>query len=223
MPRAPRYGVKFVGYLANVIARKYGRDVEYAGLDFVSGAASMHADGGWVIVPKRIDLKPFLESLPKLANELQEAHISGNAQRTRHLFSKAFVEALLEDFREWGAEAIVRVRTETPTAYLRVCATLVPKELKLEHSQAVKALSDEEIERAIEYIQTILAAQAGEAAKVIEGTAEPAALPAPEAQSIRSGLEPKRQRRPNRLVMQAETAVGPRERISRRVPPPSRA
>jgi hypothetical protein len=73
MPREPRYGVKFVGYSAEVIARKNGRDVEYAMLDFVSGAASMHAHGGWVIVPKRIDLKPFLESLPKLANELQEA------------------------------------------------------------------------------------------------------------------------------------------------------
>jgi hypothetical protein len=45
-PRAPRYGVKFVGYSADVIARKYGRDVEYAVLDFVSGAASMNADGG---------------------------------------------------------------------------------------------------------------------------------------------------------------------------------
>jgi hypothetical protein len=65
MPREPRYGVKFVGYSANVIARKNGRDVEYARLDFVSGAAFMRADGGWVTVPKRIDLKPFLESLPK--------------------------------------------------------------------------------------------------------------------------------------------------------------
>jgi hypothetical protein len=150
-------------------------------------------------------------------------NLGGNAQRTRHLFSKAFVEALLEDFREWGAEAIVRVRTETPAAYLRVCAMLVPKELKLEHSQAVKALSDEQIEQAIEAIQTMLAARAGEASKVLEGTAKPAALPAPEAQSIGAGLEPKCQRRPNRLLMQADTAVGPRQRISRRVPPPSRA
>src|SRR5262249_49723262 len=45
-------------------------------------------------------------------------NLGGNAQRTRHLFSKAFVEALLEDFREWGPEAIARVRTETPAAYL---------------------------------------------------------------------------------------------------------
>jgi hypothetical protein len=65
MPREPRYGVKFVGYSANVIARKNGRDVEYARLDFVSGAAFMRADGGWVTVPKPTDLKPFLESLPK--------------------------------------------------------------------------------------------------------------------------------------------------------------
>ena len=73
MPREPRYGVKFVGYSADVIARKYGRDVVYATLDFVSGAAFMNAEGGLVTVDKRIDLKPFLESLPKLANELQEA------------------------------------------------------------------------------------------------------------------------------------------------------
>jgi hypothetical protein len=81
-------------------------------------------------------------------------------------------------------------------------------------------MSDEQIEAAIEAIQTMLAARAGEAAKVIEGMA-PAALPAPEAQSIGAGLKPKRQRRPNRLVMQA--GAGPHERISRRVPPPSRA
>jgi hypothetical protein len=72
--------------------------------------------------------------------------------------------------------------------------------------------------------KNMLAAQAGEAAKVIEGTAEPAALPAPEA-SIGAGLEPKRQRRPNRLMMQADTAVGPRERTprKRKVPSPPAA
>src|SRR5215831_2970873 len=106
-------------------------------------------------------------------------NLGGNAQRTRHMFSKAFVEALLEDFREWGAEAIVRVRTETPAAYLRVCATLVPKELKVERSSGVKAMTDEQIEQAIEAIQTMLEQRAGEQPPVIEGVAEPAALPAP--------------------------------------------
>ena len=71
---------------------------------------------------------------------------------------------------------------------------LVPREMKVEHSGGVKAMSDEEIEQAIEAIQGMLAARAGEAAKVIEGTAEPAALPAPEAQSIEAPPEAKRRR-----------------------------
>src|SRR5262245_10861957 len=138
-------------------------------------------------------------------------NLGGNAQRTRHIFNKAFLEALANDFREGGPQAIAKVRKYQPAAYMKICALLVPREMKVEHSGGVKAMSDEEIEQAIEAIQTMLAARAGEAAKVIEGTAEPAALPAPEAQSIGAGLEPKRQRRPNRLLMQADTAVGPRE------------
>ena len=73
MPRKAKYGVQFIGYSAHVIAReKYGREVDYAMLDFVSGATSMHADGGWVMVPKRIDVEPFLKNLPKLANDLED-------------------------------------------------------------------------------------------------------------------------------------------------------
>jgi hypothetical protein len=113
-------------------------------------------------------------------------NIAGNAQRTRHLFSKAFVEALSEDFRAGGAEAILRVRTEAPGTYLRICATLIPRELKLEHSQYVKTLSDEQIEQAIKAIQTMLAARAGE---VIECTPELDALPAPNGPSPEAARE----------------------------------
>jgi hypothetical protein len=35
----------------------------------------------------------------------------GNAQRTRHVFNKAFLEALAEHFREHGREVIERVAT----------------------------------------------------------------------------------------------------------------
>ena len=80
-----KYAVTFVGYSANVIARKYGREIQYATLDFVSGAAAMLADGGYVLVPRRIDLGSFLNSLPKLANELQ----SLQRQRDRKLSQQA--------------------------------------------------------------------------------------------------------------------------------------
>jgi hypothetical protein len=96
---------------------------------------------------------------------------------------------------------------------------LCPRDVKVEHSGGVKAMSDEEIEQAIELIQTMLAARAGEAAKVIEGTAEPAALPAPNGPSpeaaLEATLEPTK-RKPNRLMMEADTAIGPRVRKTRK-------
>ena len=95
----------------------------------------------------------------------------------------------------------------------------------MEHSGGVKAMTDEQIERSIELIKEMLAQrEAGAAAKVIEGTAEPAALPAPNGPSpeaaLEATLEPTK-RKPNRL-MEADTAVGPQERKPRkRVPSPA--
>ena len=92
--------------------------------------------------------------------------------------------------------------------------------MKVEHSgDVIKAMSDEQIEQAIEVIQTMLAAQADEATKVIEGTAGPASLPAPNGPApeaaLEATLEPTK-RKPNRLMMEADTAVGPQERKPRK-------
>jgi hypothetical protein len=150
----------------------------------------------------------------------------GSPEATRRAFNKRFLLDLAEDWQQHGREVFKRVRRESPASYLKVCAMLVPKEVKLEHStSAIKAMSDEQIEAAIEAIQGILAARADEAAKVIEGTAEPAALPAPNRPSpeaaLEATLEPTK-RKPNRLMMEADTPIGPRERTPRkRVPSPT--
>ena len=63
---------------------------------------------------------------------------------------------------------------------MKICALLVPREMKVEHAGGVKAMSDEQIEQAIAAIEAMLAARSGEAAKVIEGEAEVVpSLPAP--------------------------------------------
>ncbi|OLB72229.1 MAG: hypothetical protein AUI16_21085 [Alphaproteobacteria bacterium 13_2_20CM_2_64_7] len=111
-----------------------------------------------------------------------------------------FIAALLRDFRHGGPKAIERVRRTQPAAYLKILALLVPREHKVQHSNPIKDLTDEELEAAIEYISGALAAKAGDQANVIEGRVEPAALPAPE-------LEPQR-KRPNRLLEHADSAVG---------------
>src|SRR6266516_999805 len=107
----------------------------------------------------------------------------GNRHRTRHLLNQEFMQALLLNFRHQGKKAIEKVARNQPAAYLKILALLVPREMKVEHSGGVKAMTDEQIEAAIEAIQAMLEQRAGESAKLIEGIAEPAALPAPKTQS----------------------------------------
>ena len=65
------------------------------------------------------------------------------------------------------------MRQTQPGTYLKVLALLIPREHKVEHSNPLKDLTDEQLEAMIEYIETSLAAQAGAPAKMIEGTIEP--------------------------------------------------
>ena len=135
----------------------------------------------------------------------------GNRHRTRHLLNQEFMQALLLNFRHQGKKAIEKVARNQPAAYLKILALLVPREMKLEHTGGVKAMSDEQIEQAIETIQGMLEQRAGSAAKVIEGTAETVALPAPD-------VDPDG---PNKVMDAADTAVQPRERKPRKVPSPA--
>jgi hypothetical protein len=97
---------------------------------------------------------------------------------------------------------------------LKILALLIPREHKVQHSNSLKDLTDEQLEAMIEYIKTSLEAQAGD--RVIEGTIEPAAVEAtappvlesPKCKSIR-------------LMIDADSAVGPRERKPRKVPSPA--
>ena len=102
----------------------------------------------------------------------------GSPEATRRAFNKRFLLDLAEDWQQHGREVFKRVRRESPAT--KVCAMLVPREMKGEHSGSIKAMSDEQIEEAIAAIKAMLAAQAGETAKVIEGEAEVVpSLPAP--------------------------------------------
>jgi hypothetical protein len=117
-----------------------------------------------------------------------------------------------------GQKAVARVRQTQPASYLKVLALLVPREHNVQHSNSLKDLTDEQLETMIEYIKTSLEAQAGGPVKVIEGMIEPTTVP-----TALPVLEPPK-RKPNRLMMEADTAIGPRERKPRkRVPSPPRA
>jgi hypothetical protein len=131
----------------------------------------------------------------------------GSLEATRRSFNKDFLLALAADFKRHGPEAIAKVRKQQPAAYMKICALLVPREMKVEYSGGVKAMSDEQLEAAIELIKEMLAQQA----KVIEGTAETVALPAPDV--VPDG--------PNKVMDAADTAMGARERTPRKRKAPS--
>jgi ketopantoate hydroxymethyltransferase len=83
-------------------------------------------------------------------------------------------------FQRGGRKAIDKVMKQQPAVFLKLLVLLVPRELKVEHTGGVKAMSDEQLEAGIEAITAMLAARdAGANAKVIEAVPEPAALPAP--------------------------------------------
>jgi hypothetical protein len=125
------------------------------------------------------------------------------------------ISALLRDFSKHGEKAIAKVRRTQPAAYLKCLVLLVPREHKVENSNPLKAMSDEELDEALAALRQLLADRAAAAAKVIEETAEPVALPAPEARSPEATPEPTRKHKSNRLMREADTAVGPRERKPR--------
>ena len=146
----------------------------------------------------------------------QSGNPSGGRPGSRHRqqLNGEFIAALLRDFRHGGPAAIARVRKNQPAVYCKLLTLLCPRDVKVEHSGGVKAMSDEQLEAGIEAIQAMLAARAlGDRAKLIEGTAETVALPVPDPDD-----KPKR---PNKLMDAADSALGPQERKSRkRVPSP---
>ena len=123
--------------------------------------------------------------------------------RERARFSSEFISALLRDFRQGGPAAIAKVRKYQPAAYMKICALLVPREMKVEHSGAIKAMTDGQLEEAIEVLQTMIEAKiSSDEAKVIDGTVETVALPAP--------VLVDKPKRPDKVMEAADTAVGRR-------------
>jgi hypothetical protein len=62
--------------------------------------------------------------------------------RHRQQLNSEFIAALLRDFRHSGPNAIERVRRAQPAVYLKVLALLVPREHKVEHTNAIGQLTD---------------------------------------------------------------------------------
>ena len=64
----------------------------------------------------------------------QSGNPKGREKGSKNHITKAFLEALTEDFLAHGKDVIERVREERPEVYLKLVALLVPKDLDVKHS-----------------------------------------------------------------------------------------
>jgi hypothetical protein len=77
-------------------------------------------------------------------------------------------------FDRGGRKAIDKVMKSQPALFLKMLVLLVPREMEVTHSSAIKQMTDEQIDACIEAIEGMLAQRAaGDGAKVIEHQAEP--------------------------------------------------
>jgi hypothetical protein len=89
---------------------------------------------------------------PKPEKDEKGRFISGNIgggrpKGARSKLSEAFLDALHDDFTEHGVEAIATVRMEKPDQYLKVIASILPKDLNVNVNEFDGMTDDELMER----------------------------------------------------------------------------
>jgi hypothetical protein len=69
----------------------------------------------------------------------------GRPPGRRNKLTEVVLQALADDFSVHGAAVIAKIRTEKPTVYLQVAASLCPKQVQTERLSPFSDISDEEM------------------------------------------------------------------------------
>jgi hypothetical protein len=136
-----------------------------------------------------MDAKPNPDTVPKVINGRIHGRFApgysgnpgGDAGRARKALNADTIREMHLAFRRGGRKAIEKVMRNQPAVFLKLLVLLVPREMQVEHSGGVKAMTDEQLEQSLAVLKELIAQRdAGQNAKVIEGEAEVVpSLPAP--------------------------------------------
>lgn len=75
----------------------------------------------------------------------QSGNPTGRPKGARNKLGEAFLEAMLADFTQHGVAAIEVVRAEKPDQYLKVIASILPKEMNLNVTEQFSEMTDDEL------------------------------------------------------------------------------
>ena len=81
----------------------------------------------------------------------QSGNPAGRPKGSRHKLSEDYFKALAEDFENHGKDAIAKMREDRPGDYIRVIASLVPKDLNLNVNE-YDHLTDEQLADRLEQL-----------------------------------------------------------------------
>ena len=96
-------------------------------------------------------------------------HSTGRPKGARNRLQSSFLYALAEDFEKHGADAIKICRIEEPARYVQIVASLMPRELEIEHQTATSDLDDQQLDNLITQIrQQLLTKSETQPMKMIE-------------------------------------------------------
>lgn len=90
----------------------------------------------------------------------QSGNPAGRPKGSRNKFSEAFLSDFCADWEEHGVVAIRTMRAERPHEYVKVAASLLPKEFKIE---TTSDLTDEQLDARIRQLATVLEIGVGHA------------------------------------------------------------
>lgn len=82
------------------------------------------------------------------------ANPGGKPNGSRNRLQGDFMRALSEDFSEHGRAAIIACRIEKPDVYIKVVASLMPKELEIK--RPLEDLTDDELDSAVALLRSFL-------------------------------------------------------------------
>lgn len=125
-------------------------------------------------------------TLPETINNASKAHLkqyqfkpgnvanpAGRPKGSRSKFAETFLKDFLADWEAYGISAIQDCREIDPVAYVRIAASIVPKELVLKDdedanafSRIVEQLNDEQLAELLGVVRALIAR---ESARTIEG------------------------------------------------------
>lgn len=75
----------------------------------------------------------------------QSGNPKGRPKGSKNAFCQDFVDAYHEDFKKNGPETIAKVRENDPATYLRVAASILPKDMNIAIEKTVRDMTDDEI------------------------------------------------------------------------------